>query len=95
MKTSSQADIQCPINLFPVQEEEIIQLTQAINQAPTAAQKAPYAQDLMAAVGVLLACETYDEGSLNCRLCRNFSQLRHKTASLVIKAGRLDKRRRA
>lgn len=95
MKPSKRANIHCPINLFPVQEEEIIRLTQAINQAPAAVQKAPYAQDLMAAVDVLLACESYDEGSLDCRLCRNFSQSRHKTASLVVKAGQMDERRRS
>ncbi len=95
MKTSERTSLHCPINLFPTQEEQIARLTQTINQAPTAAQKAPYAQDLMAAVDVLLACEAYDEGSLDCRLCRDFSQLRHKTASLVVRAGRLDKRRRS
>jgi len=93
MKTSSQADILCPIDLFPSQEEEVNRLTQAINQAPTAVQKAPFAQELIAAVDVLLACKSYDEGSLDCRLCRNFSQLRHKTASLVVRAGQLDERR--
>lgn len=88
-----QESIHCPIGLFPRQEEEIARLTQEINQARTAAEKAPWAQALMEAVDVLLACEQYDEQSLDCRLCRNFSQLRRKTAALVIKAGRLDDRR--
>lgn len=88
-----QTGINCPIDLFPVQEEEITRLTQAINQARPPAQKAPYAQALIEAVDVLLACKSYDEGSLDCRLCRNFSQLRHKTASLVVRAGQLDERR--
>lgn len=85
--------IRCPIDLFPKQEAEIGRLTQEINQARTAAAKAPKAHALIEAVNVLLACEVYDEGNLNCRLCRNFSQLRHKTAALVVKAGRLDERR--
>lgn len=88
-----QESIHCPIGLFPRQEEEIARLTREINQARTAAEKAPWAQALMEAVDVLLACEQYDEQSLDCRLCRNFSQLRRKTAALVIKAGRLDDRR--
>jgi len=88
-ETARQANIHCPISLFPKQEAEITRLTQAINQARMAAEKAPWAQELIETVDVLLACEQYDEESLDCRLCRNFSELRHKTASLVIKAGRL------
>lgn len=84
-----QASVHCPISLFPRQEEEIARLTQEINQARTAAEKAPWAQALIETVDVLLACEQYDEESLDCRLCRNFSELRHKTAALVVKAGHL------
>jgi hypothetical protein len=94
-ETSRQASIHCPIGLFPRQEDEIARLTQEINQARTAAEKAPWAQALIEAVDVLLTCEQYDEGSLDCRLCRNFSQLRRKTAALVVKAGRLNDRRRS
>ncbi|MBI4759381.1 MAG: hypothetical protein HY783_10375 [Chloroflexi bacterium] len=93
-ETARQASIRCPIGLFPRQEEEIARLTREIDQARAAAQKAPWAQALFEAVDVLLACEQYDEESLDCRLCRNFSGLRRKTATLVIKAGRLDDRRR-
>lgn len=88
-ETGRQAGIHCPIGLFPKQEAEIARLTQEINRASTAAEKAPWAQALMEAVDVLLACEQYDEGSIDCRLCRNFSELRRKTAALVVKAGRL------
>lgn len=94
-KTDRQASIHCPIGLFPRQEEEITRFTQEINQARTAAEKAPWAQTLIEAVEVLLACEQYDEESLDCRLCHNFSELRRKTAALVIKAGHLDDRRRS
>jgi hypothetical protein len=83
--------IHCPIGLFPRQEAEIARLTQEINRAPTAAEKAPWAQALIEAVDVLLACEQYDEKSLDCRLCHNFSDLRRKTAALVVKAGRLSR----
>jgi len=86
-----QTTIYCPIALFPQQESEIVRLTQAINQARTAAEKAPWAQALIEAVDVLLACDHYDEESADCRLCRNISDLRHKTAALVAKAGRLNR----
>ena len=86
--------IQCPIDLFPRQEQEVIRLTQAINQVGTAALKAPYAQALIDVMAVLLACESYDETSLYCTLCRQFSQLRHKTTSLVVRAGQLDESRK-
>jgi hypothetical protein len=81
------AQIQCPIDLFPRQEAEVTRLTQAINRAPTAAEKAHWAQDLIRVVDVLLICEQYDQESQDCRLCRNFSQLRRKTAALVVKVG--------
>ena len=68
-------------------------MTREINQARIAAEKAPWAQALIEAVDMLLACEQYDEESLDCRLCRNFSQLRRQTAALVIKAGRFEDRR--
>ena len=86
------AGIRCPIGLFSRQEAEIARLTQEINQAPTAAEKASWAQELREAVNVLLACEDYDEGTVDCRLCHNFSELRRKTATLVLKAGQLNKR---
>jgi hypothetical protein len=85
------AEIQCPIDLFLRQEEKTVRLTREINQARTAAEKAPWAQELIEAVDVLLACEQYDLGSPDCRLCHNFSGLRHKTADLVVKASRLSR----
>lgn len=89
------AGICCPIGLFLKQEEEISRLTRAINRARTAAEKAPWAQALTEAVDVLLACECYDEESLDCRLCRNFSELHRKTGALVVKAARLGNHRRS
>lgn len=80
--------IYCPIGLFSKQEEKIADLIREINQARTAAEKAPWAQELVEVVAVLLACDRYDDKSVHCRLCRNFSELRQKTASLVVKAGR-------
>jgi hypothetical protein len=90
-----QASIHCPIGLFPGQEEEIARLTQVINQARTAVEKVPWAQALIEAADVLLTCEQYDAGSLDCCLCRAFSELRRKAASLIVKAGSLDVKRNA
>ena len=81
--------IQCPIHLFERQEAEIVRLTGDINRARTAAGKAPHARALIAAVDVLLACEAHDAGNLNCRLCHDFSELRRKTATLVVDAAGL------
>jgi len=93
-RRGGQPDIYCPIGLFARQDAEVDRLTQAINEAPRAAEKAVWAERLIEAVDVLLDCEQYDEGSLHCRLCRELSQLRRKTAALVIKAGQLQERRR-
>jgi len=87
--------INCPINLFSQQEEKIQRLTQSINNAGSAAQKLPYAEALIEEVEVLLTCESYSEENSNCQYCRNISELRKKTANLVIKAGRIDKQRNA
>jgi len=94
-ETAGQASIRCPIGLFPRQEEEIARLTWEINQARTAAEKAPRAQAFIEAIDVLLACESYNEESLECRFCRKFSELRRKAATLVVNAGRLDVKREA
>ena len=94
MKPDSQDKIKCPIDLFPRQEAQIVRLTQEINRARSAAQKAPFAQSLIETVEVLLACESFAEDSSDCRLCRNFSELRRKTAALVVQVGQLDQRRR-
>jgi hypothetical protein len=91
-EAETQGNIRCPIDLFPRQEAQIVTLTRSINRAPTAAQKVPFAESLLEAVTVLLECSAYDEDNMNCSLCRRFSELRYKTARLVIAAGRLDKR---
>lgn len=88
---SETTSIHCPTGLYPRQEAEVARLTEAINRARTAVEKAPWAQRLIEAVDMLLACEQCDEKSMDCRLCRNFSALRRKTASLVVQAGRLSR----
>lgn len=82
-----QSQIQCPIDLFGPQEAKIEALTKAINAARTAPEKATSARMLIDEVNVLLDCASYDRANQNCCLCRNFSELRLKTASLIVKAG--------
>lgn len=88
-RPAQQAQINCPIDLFPRQEAEIARLTEALNAARTAEAKAPPATAMLEAVNVLLACRACDEAIVDCRLCQNFSRLRAKTAGLILKAGRL------
>lgn len=86
-KRSARTSIRCPIGLFEPQEARIEALTAAINAAPTASGKTPYARDLIDEVGVLLACARYEVANPNCGLCRGFSTLRLATANLIVKAG--------
>lgn len=75
--------IRCPIHLFEPQEVKIETLTKSINAARTASEKMVFVHDLIDEVKVLLACASYDRGNPNCCLCRNFSQLRLKTADVI------------
>lgn len=85
--TSSSAGIQCPIGLFGPQEAKIEALTKAINSVRTAPEKMPHARRLMDEVAVLLGCQSYERTNHNCVLCRSFSELRQKTATLIAKVG--------
>jgi hypothetical protein len=87
---SLHSKVQCPIDLFEPQEAKIEALTKAINAAKTASEKAPRAHMLVDEVNVLLDCASYDRANLNCCLCRNVSELRLKTADLIVKVGAMD-----
>ena len=84
---SAGTGIRCPIDLFGAHEARIETLTAAINAAPTASEKTPFARDLVDEAGVLLACASYEAANANCSLCRGFSTLRLQTANLIVKAG--------
>lgn len=86
----TQAGIRCPIGLFEQQEPKVEVLTKAINAGRTAAEKAPNARMLIDEVKVLLDCPSYDRANPNCRLCRNFSELRLNTANLIARIGASD-----
>lgn len=92
-RPSEQASLECPIDLYPRQDSDIQRLNAEINRHRTAADKAGYARELLEVVGVLLSCDAYDDGNLNCQLCRQFASLRQKAADLVIAAAGVASRR--
>lgn len=86
---SSSPQIDCPIGLFGQVEHEVAALTADINRATELGDKARLAGDLRAALAPLLDCGSYDRSNTNCRLCREFSGLRDKTAALIQQTARL------
>lgn len=88
-RVSSGPSIVCPIKLFDRIEGAIQDIAAAINDAPSAIEKAEAAGKMHGVVSVLLQCVAYDDGNPDCRLCREFSKLRDKTATLVEQTARL------
>ena len=78
--------ISCPA--FLRQETVIKDITEEINQAKGAREKAPFAEELQKEAEVLLTCADYDDKNLDCKNCRFIANLRSKTAGLIIKAGK-------
>lgn len=85
----SSPQIDCPIGLFGPVEGNVGEITADMNRASNPAEKARLAGDLRGAVAALLDCEAYDRNNTNCRLCRELSQLRDKTAALIQQGARL------
>jgi len=81
----SSSRIECPVDLFEGCEAEIERLTVAVNRASAREEKGRLARALLENVSALFDCNVYDENNLNCRLCRELSTLRHKTASVIDK----------
>jgi hypothetical protein len=77
--------LMCPIGRFENAEPEIRDITAQLNHARAVAEKAKFARALDAVVAPLLECHAYNGDNTNCRLCREFSQLRRQTASLIVK----------
>ena len=78
-------NIDCPIDLFPKQESKIQDLTRRINEVKRIQQKAELAHALLAEVEVLLRCSAFDEGNIHCVNCQTLSEVRSKTATLILK----------
>jgi len=79
--------ISCPT--FQKQEPAIKDLTDKINVAKDAGEKARLAEELQKEVGVLVACSDYKKESLDCKNCQFIANLRKKTAELIIKVKKL------
>jgi len=82
--TAEQTRIKCA--KFRAQESVIAGLSQQINAAKIGTEKASKAQRLMEAVEVLLGCDDYSEKTPDCQYCRSFSQLRQKSAGMILRA---------
>ncbi|MBI5167593.1 MAG: hypothetical protein HY998_07620 [candidate division NC10 bacterium] len=76
--------IDCPI--FLEEENKIRELTNGINKARRLEEKAKLALALLEEVDVLLNCQEFDDKRMDCINCRRVSELRKKTAELIIKA---------
>lgn len=79
--------INCPT--FQKQEPTIKDISANINGARGPRDKTVFAQELQKEADVLLSCPDYDERSLDCGNCRLITNLRMRTAGLIIKAGKL------
>lgn len=79
----------CPT--FQKQEPVIKNITDKINAAKSAAEKAEFAEELHKEVSVLLECVKYDGRNLDCKNCRTIANIRIHTAGLIIKAKKLEK----
>lgn len=86
MACRSSPPIACPIGLFESCEREIERLRAAINHASAPEEKSRLTHELLENAATLLACKAYDPNSVNCRLCGDFSTLRHMTATVIDKA---------
>ena len=75
--------IDCPIGLYQRHDGEIRRLTDAINGSSTVSEMSRAAHDLRQHACVLLDCRAYDDDNLNCRMCRDLSAWREKTAAVV------------
>lgn len=84
--------LQCPIALFEQVEPKIRSLSALINSTRNLQDRAELAQALLEQCEKLLSCGSFDETNMNCRLCRQFSGLRQKTAGLILKAARAPRR---
>jgi hypothetical protein len=83
----NKAKINCPT--FRKQEPVIESISAKINKAKESQEKAVSAEELQKEVDVLLSCPDYDDKSVDCRNCRLITNLRKKTAALIIKAKKL------
>lgn len=73
--------IRCPI--FLEEEKKIKKITDEINKAEPFGKKAERSKDLVEEAEKLLACEKYDDKSMDCKSCRMISKVRKSTGKLI------------
>ncbi len=71
---------------FQKQEPIIKEFTDRLNEVKDYQHKLELASDLSRYVDMLLECLEYNVNSLDCKNCRFISNLRKKTADIIIKA---------
>jgi len=81
------ARIDCPA--FQKQETVLKDIASKINAIEGVTGKAALAEELRAEADVLLACQDFNEASLDCKNCRFVAGLRKKTAGIIIKMKKL------
>jgi len=82
----SKEDAKINCSTFQKQEPVLKDITAKINNAKDVLEKAEFAKKLQEEADVLLSCPDYDEKSVDCNNCRFITNLRKKTAGLVVKA---------
>lgn len=86
-KKQEQNKISCQI--FNRQAPAVNRITEEINKARGVQEKAWWAEELIKEVKNLLECQKHDGAKLDCANCRTISELRNRTANLVLKARKL------
>lgn len=79
-----QEQISC--TLFQQKEFIIRGLTDRLNEVKDYQHKQELASDLLRYVDMLLDCLEYNDNSSDCKNCRFISNIRKKTAGIIIKA---------
>jgi len=76
-------------SIFLKQEPGIRGLTDKINNTKDVQEKARFAEELKKEVDVLLSCPDHKGENRDCKNCHFITNLRKRTADLIIKAKRL------
>ncbi|MDP2938684.1 MAG: hypothetical protein Q8O13_01175 [Candidatus Omnitrophota bacterium] len=82
-----EARINCQI--FQKQESVIKDITDKINRVKGVQEKAEFAEELQKEANVLLSCLDHDPKKLDCKNCHFITNVRKRTANLIIKAKKL------
>ncbi len=85
-KNMQQGHDEISCSIFQQKEFIIRELTGRLNEVKDYQHKVELASDLLRYVDMLLDCLEYNADSLDCKNCRFISNIRKKTAGIIIKA---------